>query len=53
VGVKQVRRERPVVDYLKTQGRYKHLFKAEGGAEVLAKLQAMADANAAKFGLLD
>ena len=53
VGVKKVRRKRPVEDYLKTQGRYKHLFKAEGGAEVLAKIQAIADANAAKFGLLD
>ncbi len=53
VGVKKVRRKRPVEDYLKTQGRYKHLFKAEGGAEVLAQIQAMADANAEKFGLLD
>jgi pyruvate ferredoxin oxidoreductase beta subunit len=51
--VKKVRRKKPVTDYLKTQGRYKHLFKAEGGAEVIAQIQAMADANAEKFGLLD
>jgi len=51
--VKKVRRKKPVEEYLKTQGRFKHLFRAEGGAEVITQLQAMADANAEKFGLLD
>ncbi|MHC1594278.1 MAG: thiamine pyrophosphate-dependent enzyme [Methanotrichaceae archaeon] len=53
VGVKKVRNKRPVEDYLKTQGRYKHLFRAEGGEEYIANIQAIADRNAEKFGLLD
>ncbi len=52
-GVKKVRSKKPVEDYLKTQGRYRHLFRKDGGAEVIGKIQAMADANALKFGLLD
>ena len=53
VGVKKVRNKRPVEDYLKTQGRYKHLFHVEGGEEYIANIQAIADRNAEKFGLLD
>ncbi len=53
VGVKKVRNKRPVEDYLKTQGRYKHLFRAEGGDVYIANIQAIADRNAEKFGLLD
>lgn len=53
VGVKKVRNKRPVEDYLKTQGRYKHLFRVEGGDAYIANIQAIADRNAEKFGLLD
>ncbi|MHC1631441.1 MAG: thiamine pyrophosphate-dependent enzyme [Methanotrichaceae archaeon] len=52
-GVKKVRRKKSVEEYLKTQGRYKHLVRGEGRKNVLAQIQAIADANAEKFGLLD
>jgi pyruvate ferredoxin oxidoreductase beta subunit len=52
-GVKKVRRPRPVQDYLKLQGRYKHLFKKADGSDMLAQIQAMADANIARYQLVD
>jgi len=51
--VKKVRRKKPVEEYLKLQGRYKHIFRTEDGADIVAQIQAIADANAEKFGLLD
>ncbi|MBS1263888.1 MAG: Pyruvate synthase subunit PorB [Methanonatronarchaeales archaeon] len=39
------RQVRPVEDYLKPQGRFKHLFGGEGGEEELARIQAVADRN--------
>jgi len=51
--VKKIRSRKPVEEYLKAQGRYRHLFRREGGAEIIKQIQAMADANAEKFGLLD
>ncbi|HPT37918.1 MAG TPA: thiamine pyrophosphate-dependent enzyme [Methanothrix sp.] len=53
VGVKKIRRIKPVVEYLKLQGRYKHLFKKADGAGILGQIQAMADANIAKYKLVD
>jgi pyruvate ferredoxin oxidoreductase beta subunit len=53
VGVKKVRRPKPVEEYLKAQGRYKHLFKKAGGADMIKQIQALADANIAKFKLVD
>jgi hypothetical protein len=41
----------PVVDYLKPQGRFKHLFKDERGKEELFHIQKIADKNIAKYGL--
>jgi pyruvate ferredoxin oxidoreductase beta subunit len=52
-GVKKIRRPKPVEDYLKIQGRYKHLFKKPGGAEVLKLIKAKADENIAKYNLVD
>jgi pyruvate ferredoxin oxidoreductase beta subunit len=52
-GVKKVRSKKPVEEYLKAQGRYRHLFRKEGGAELIRQIQAMADANVEKFGLVD
>ncbi|MDV0447832.1 Oxalate oxidoreductase subunit beta [Methanosarcinaceae archaeon Ag5] len=49
--VKKVKDPKPVEDYLKTQSRFKHLFKMEGGAEEIKKIQAMADKNIAFYGL--
>jgi pyruvate ferredoxin oxidoreductase beta subunit len=51
--VKKIRRPKPVEEYLKVQGRYRHLFRREEGAEILKQIQAMADENIAKFGLVD
>jgi pyruvate ferredoxin oxidoreductase beta subunit len=53
VGVKKVRRKKPVEEYLKLQARFRHLFRKEGGDEVIKEIQAIADANAEKFGLID
>jgi pyruvate ferredoxin oxidoreductase beta subunit len=53
VGVKKVRRPKAVQEYLKLQGRYKHLFKGAEGADILGKIQAIADANIAKYKLVD
>jgi pyruvate ferredoxin oxidoreductase beta subunit len=33
------------------QRRFKHLFTMEGGAEEIAKIQAIADKNIEEFGL--
>ena len=41
----------PVDDYLKAQKRFRHLFKPERNAEEIAKIQAIADANAAKYNI--
>lgn len=48
--VRKIRRK-PVEDYLHLQGRFKHLFQtAEGQAEI-GSIQAIADRNAARYGL--
>lgn len=51
--VRKIRSKKPVEAYLKIQGRYKHLFKRPDGADLLAQIQAIADANVKKFGLVD
>jgi len=51
--VKKIRSVKPVEQYLKTQGRYRHLFKKADGAGILKQIQAMADANIAKYHLVD
>jgi pyruvate ferredoxin oxidoreductase beta subunit len=51
--VSKIRRKAPVEEYLKLQTRYAHLFKTPGGALTIARLQALADRNIARFGLLD
>ncbi|HEX9033846.1 MAG TPA: thiamine pyrophosphate-dependent enzyme [Streptosporangiaceae bacterium] len=53
VSATPIRRPVPVQEYLKLQGRYAHLFASSHGAEVIARLQAKADRNIARFGLLD
>jgi len=49
--VKRLPKRLPVEDYLKTQGRFSHLFRMEGGEEIIRRIQAIADANAERFGL--
>lgn len=53
VSVSAIRKHAPVEDYLRLQTRYAHLFKTPEGAATIARLQKLADANIAKFGLLD
>lgn len=52
-GVMKIRQKHPVVDYLKPQKRFAHLFGKQPNQEVLDRLQAIADRNIKKFGLLD
>jgi pyruvate ferredoxin oxidoreductase beta subunit len=49
--VRKIKDRKPVEEYLKAQGRFRHLFRKEGGAEQIAKIQAIADANARRYGL--
>ncbi len=48
-----IRKRVPVQEYLKLQARYAHLFGTPYGEEVIARLQAGADRNIARFGLLE
>ncbi|OIO50456.1 MAG: hypothetical protein AUJ11_02795 [Parcubacteria group bacterium CG1_02_44_65] len=41
----------PVEDYLKLQGRFKHLFKDELGKKQIAHIQKLADENVKKYNL--
>ncbi|WXG44958.1 MAG: thiamine pyrophosphate-dependent enzyme [Promethearchaeati archaeon SRVP18_Atabeyarchaeia-1] len=43
---------KPVEEYLKIQGRYRHLFQKEGGAEEIKRIQMIADENIRKFQLV-
>jgi pyruvate ferredoxin oxidoreductase beta subunit len=49
----KIRKQVPVEEYLKPQRRYAHLFGKSGRPDIIARLQARADANIKKFGLLD
>ena len=50
--VSPIRRQVPVEEYLRPQKRYAHLFGDPGRPDVVARLQARADRNIARFGLL-
>ena len=52
VAVSKIRRRVPVVEYLKLQRRYAHLFGEHGRPDVIERLQAGADRNIERFGLL-
>ena len=52
-GVTKIRHRRPVEDYLKLQKRYAHLFGPDGHPDVIARIQAIADRNIERFGLVD
>ena len=52
-GVSKIRRQIPVEEYLKPQRRYAHLFGKTPRTEDIARIQAKADRNIKKFGLLD
>jgi pyruvate ferredoxin oxidoreductase beta subunit len=50
--VSRIRRQLPVEEYLRPQKRYAHLFGDPGRPDIVARLQAQADRNIARFGLL-
>ena len=52
VAVSKIRRRVPVTDYLKLQRRYAHLFGESPRTDVIERLQAGADRNIERFGLL-
>ena len=52
-GVMRIAGQRPVDEYLRLQGRFKHLFGSKAGAVELRHLQAIADARIHRYGLLD
>ena len=52
-GVSKIRRQVPVEEYLRLQRRYAHLFGKKLAVETIARIQAMADLNIRKFGLLE
>lgn len=51
ISTRKVGKKKPVDEYLKLQGRFSHLFKPGGEVEI-AKIQAIADANIAKYRLM-
>jgi pyruvate ferredoxin oxidoreductase beta subunit len=52
VGVSKIRRRVPVDEYLKLQRRFAHLFGANGRSDIIEQIQAIADRNIERFGLL-
>ncbi len=52
VGVSPIRRKVPISDYLRPQKRFAHLFGDPPRTEVIERLQALADRNIRRFGLL-
>jgi pyruvate ferredoxin oxidoreductase beta subunit len=53
VNANKIRRRVPVEDYLKLQKRFAHLFGKTPALETIAGIQAIADKNIRKFGLLE
>ncbi len=51
--VSKIRRRAPVEEYLRPQRRFAHLFSPTRRADVIADIQARADRNITRFGLLD
>ncbi len=51
--VSKIRRRVPVEEYLRLQKRYAHLFGAHPRPDIVARLQALADKNIKRFGLLE
>jgi pyruvate ferredoxin oxidoreductase beta subunit len=53
VSVSKIRRQAPVEDYLRLQRRFAHLFGDPPRTDVIERLQAIAERNIRRFGLLD
>ncbi|HXV05457.1 MAG TPA: thiamine pyrophosphate-dependent enzyme [Solirubrobacterales bacterium] len=52
-GVSKIRRRAPVEEYLRTQQRFAHLFGDPPNRDAIARIQAIADRNIRRYGLLD
>lgn len=50
-GVRKISKKAPVAEYLQPQGRFRHLFQP-GREDELAAIQAIADANIERYGLI-
>jgi len=53
VSVSKIRRPLPVEEYLRPQKRFAHLFGATPRTEVIGRIQAIADRNIRRYGLVD
>lgn len=53
VSVSKIRHKIPVQEYLRRQGRYRHLFGSPPRPDLVARVQAIADRNVVLYGLLD
>ena len=53
ISSKKIRRQVAVVDYLKPQKRFAHLFGAKGRPDLLELIQSNADRNIKKYQLMD
>jgi pyruvate ferredoxin oxidoreductase beta subunit len=53
VGIRKIRRPVPVEEYLRPQRRFAHLFGDPPRTDVIARVQAIADRNIRRFGLLE
>ena len=51
--VSAIRHRATVESYLSIQSRYGHLFAGAGRPDIVARIQAIADGNIARYGLLD
>mgnify|MGYP003487441386 CR=1 FL=1 len=49
----KIRRRVPVEDYLRPQKRFAHLFADAGRPDLIAQIQAEADRNIRRFGLIE
>ena len=52
-GVSKIRHQVPIEDYLRPQKRFAHLFGPDPDTATIARLQAIADRNIRRFGLLE
>jgi pyruvate ferredoxin oxidoreductase beta subunit len=51
VGTNKIKEKKSVEEYLKLQGRFKHLAKSKKGKEQIRKIQELADENIKKYDL--
>jgi len=49
--VRKIPSRKPVEEYLKLQGRFRHLFATTDGQEQIKVIQAIADENVKRYGL--